>query len=79
MRDQGMSGIADVFYDAYNRRDAAAVAKLCDADRTHEDIAMGHSKVGLRPRLRMAWRSFSVGFRMPTGPRTCGLQIHSDR
>ena len=41
-----MNGIADVLYDAYNRHDAAAVAKLCDADGTHEDIAMGHSRVG---------------------------------
>ena len=46
MRDQGMNGIADVLYDAYNRHDAAAVAKLYDADGTHEDIPMGHSKVG---------------------------------
>jgi len=41
-----LRGIADVLYGAYNRHDAAAVAELYDANGTHEDIALGHSKVG---------------------------------
>jgi len=41
-----LHGIADVLYDAYNRHDAAAIAGLYDADGTHEDMAMGRSKVG---------------------------------
>jgi len=41
-----LHGIADVLYGAYNLHDAVAVAELYHADGTHEDIAMGHSKVG---------------------------------
>ena len=33
-------------YGAYNRHDAAAVAELYDGNGIHEDIAIGHSKVG---------------------------------
>jgi steroid delta-isomerase-like uncharacterized protein len=39
-------GIADMLYGAYNRHDAAAVARLFDANGTHEDVAMGQFKVG---------------------------------
>lgn len=41
-----LHGIADALYGAYNRHDAAAVAGLYDANGTHEDMAMGHPKVG---------------------------------
>ena len=73
-----LHGIADLLYGAYNRHDAAAVAELYDGNGTHEDIAMGHSKVG-QTAIADGLQKFSIGFRMPTGPRTCRLQIHSDR
>jgi steroid delta-isomerase-like uncharacterized protein len=39
-------GVADRLYDAYNRHDPAAVARLYAADGTHEDIAQGRPKTG---------------------------------
>ncbi len=41
-----LHGIADALYGAYNRHDTTAVAALYDANATHEDVAMGHSKAG---------------------------------
>jgi len=72
-----LHGIAGMLYGAYNRHDAAAVAELYDGNGIHEDIAIGHSKVDrdcgwLAEVLRL------VSGR-PLGPRTCRLQIHSDR
>lgn len=34
------------FYEAYNRRDPAAVARLYDTDATHEEIAQGTTRRG---------------------------------
>jgi hypothetical protein len=78
MRDQGMNGIADVLYDANNRHDAAAVAKLHDADGTHEDIAMGHSKVG-QTAIANGLQKFFGWFPDAHWAPYVRMQIHSDR
>ena len=41
-----IGGVAGRLYDAYNRHDPAAVARLYAADGTHEDIAQGGPKTG---------------------------------
>src|SRR5687768_16112643 len=41
-----LSGIAALFYDAYNRHDTGAVERLYAPDATHEDIAQGRPRTG---------------------------------
>ena len=41
-----LSGLAAKLYDAYNRHEPDAVARLYAPDATHEDIAQGRPKIG---------------------------------
>jgi steroid delta-isomerase-like uncharacterized protein len=41
-----MKDVSDQLFDAYNRHDAPAVARLYHADATHEDVAQGRPRHG---------------------------------
>lgn len=41
-----MNNVGDRLFEAYNRHDTSAVARLYGADAKHEDVATGHSKHG---------------------------------
>ena len=46
MQTLDMQTVARKLFAAYNSHDAAAVARLYDADGTHEDVAQGRSQRG---------------------------------